>query len=85
MDQSQAATVIETEGLSEYAYFGQPNGGTTNKVCIFAHDGKWVTVSTDERAVAIETTIREFETEHLALTDFIDALRVMKTYQDFSR
>ena len=85
IDNAQAKTIIDAEGLGGFAHFGPPDNGTVNKVCVFSHDGKWVTVSTDERAVVLQATIREYETEGLALTDFIDALRVIRSYQNFSR
>lgn len=85
MDNEQVKTIIEAEGLGRFAHFGPPDGGIANKVCVFSHNGKWITVSTDERAVVLQATIREFETEGLAFADFIDALRVIKNYLNFSR
>lgn len=83
MNRSGIAAILRSEGLEGYAYFGIPDGGSVDKVCLFERDGVWQTVVTDERAVLQAGTARSYGSETEALTDFVEALRVMKSFKEF--
>lgn len=84
MDRHSVLDILNREGLEKYAHFGPPDGGASDKVCVFQDGDRWVTLITDERAVVQEGTIRAFASEADALVDMVDGLRVLKNYLEFS-
>lgn len=74
----EALAVARRERLSRWLQVGRPGGTSANKVCVFADEGSWTVVITDERAAVVETSCRKFESEAAAVDAAFDSARMLR-------
>lgn len=77
--------IVVAEHLRRLLYEGAPNGSTSSKVCVFSDGAQWVTVCTDERAAVVTKTRRTFGSRLEALDDAVDALRLLRDFEECGR
>lgn len=74
----EALAVARRERLSRLLQVGRPGGTSANKVCVFADEGSWTVVITDERAAVVDSSRRKFESEAAAVDEALDSARMLR-------
>lgn len=74
----EALAVARRERLSRWLQVGRPGGTSVNKVCVFADEGSWTVVITDERAAVVDSSRRKFASEAAAVDEALDSARMLR-------
>lgn len=74
----EALAVARRERPSRLLQVGRPGGTSANKVCVFADEGSWTVVITDERAAVVDSSRRKFESEAAAVDEALDSARMLR-------
>lgn len=74
----EALAAARQERLSRWLQVGRPGGTSANKVCVFADEGSWTVVITDERAAVVDSSPRKFASEAAAVGEALDSARMLR-------
>lgn len=74
----EALAVARRDRLSRWLQVGRPGGTSVNKVCVFADEGSWTVVITDERAAVVDSSRRKFASEAAAVDEALDSARMLR-------